>query len=241
MSRLFKIAFVCLSLIATTFCQEREVTSRDLNGVRKSHKYAWAVIGGTAVGIGLGAIAPGGNKSAVKGALIGGGLTSLIYLHVNPRAADGNRSLAHLVTNTVLGTGVFWTICNCKTGAWTGALIGGGGTALIQAFGSGRSGIASLTSTNTGDSVNAQNSTAGHSVRTQNSTDLETIVMAPGRPVSKVNPSTLHGADNDLVLSDDNNLVGSDDNNLVLNDDTNLVGKDRGAVAHDKKQLESRQ
>lgn len=229
MSRLLQIAFVTLSLIATTFCQDREVTSRDLNGVPKSHKYAWAVLGGTAVGIGIGVIAPGGNKSAVKGALIGGSLTSMFYLHKNPRAAYGNRGLAHLVTNTVLGTSVLWTICDCGTGAWAGAFLGGGGTALAQAFGSGRSGIASLTGTNAAGSVSAQNST----VRNQNSTDIETIVMAPGKSLSKANPSTLHTDDNDLALADDNNLVRTDDNNVV--------GKDRGTAAHDKKQLGSRQ
>jgi len=237
MNRLLQIAFVSLSLVATTFCQEREVTSRDLNGVPKSHKYAWAVLGGTAVGIGIGVIAPGGNKSAVKGALIGGSLTSFFYLHKNPRAAYGNRGLAHLITNTALGTGVLWTICNCGTGAWAGAFLGAGGTALAEAFGSRRSPIASLTSTNAGDSVSAQNAT----VRKQNSTDVETIVMAPEKSLSKANPSTHHTNDNDLVLSDDNNLVGTDDNNLLVSDYNNLVGTDRGTVAHDKKQLESRQ
>ena len=225
MSRLLQIFLVSLTLITATFSQEREVSSRDLNGVPKSHKYAWAVVGGTLLGIGVGVIAPGGNKSAVKGALIGGGLTSMIYLHKSPRAAYGKRAWAHLITNTVLGTGVFWTICDCKAGAWAGAFVGAGGTAVAQAFGSGRSGIASLTGTNTEGSVHAQNSTAEGSVRARSSIDFETIVMAPGKSVSNASPSTL--------TNDDSNLVASDDNDLV--------GKDRRSVAHDKKQLESRQ
>ena len=224
MSRLLQIFLVSLTLITATFAQDREVTSRDLNGVPKSHKYGWAIVGGTLLGIGVGVIAPGGNKSAVKGALIGGSLTSMIYLYKSPRAAYGKRRWAHLITNTVLGTSVLWTICDCKTGAWAGAFIGGGGTAVIQAFGSGRSGIASLTGTNADHSVSAQNSTAEGSVRAQSSIDFETIVMAPGKSVSNASPGTLTNDDSDLVASDDNNLVG----------------KDRGAVAHEKKQLESR-
>jgi hypothetical protein len=141
-----RVLIILLSLLlgGIAFAQERDVTDRDMSGIRRSHKYAWAIVGGTVLGTGIGVLAPGGSKSAVKGALIGGSLTSAFYLAKNPRAARGKRDFAHVVTNTVLGTGVLWTICDCKTGAWSGALIGGGGTAIIQSFKSGRSKIASL-------------------------------------------------------------------------------------------------
>jgi hypothetical protein len=94
--------------------------------------------------LGLGIIAPGGGKSAFKGALIGGSATSAFYLIKDPRAAGDNRALAHLVTNTLLGTGIFWTVCDCSGGAWSGAFIGGGGTAIIQAFGTHNRSLAKL-------------------------------------------------------------------------------------------------
>ena len=143
-----RILIVVLSLLlgGIAVAQERDVTDRDMSGIRRSHKYVWATIGGTVLGTGIGVLAPGGSKSAFKGALIGGSLTSAFYLAKNPRAAYGKRDFAHVVTNTVLGTGVLWTICDCKTGAWSGALIGGGGTAIIQSFKSGRSKIASIPS-----------------------------------------------------------------------------------------------
>ena len=128
----------CLTFLSSSpgFAQDRDATSSDLSGIHKSSKkYFWAVAGGTAVGLGLGIIAPGGGKSAFKGALIGGSATSAFYLIKDPHAAGEHRAFAHLVTNTLLGTGIFWTVCNCSTGAWSGAFIGGGGTAIIQAFG----------------------------------------------------------------------------------------------------------
>ena len=126
------IAFL---LSSSSFAQDRDVTSRDLKGVPRGHRYFWAIAGGTAVGMGIGIIAPGGSKSAFKGALIGGSAASAFYLIKNPRAAEGERAWAHVITNTLLVSGVFWTVCNCSGGAWSGALIGGGGTAVIQAFG----------------------------------------------------------------------------------------------------------
>jgi hypothetical protein len=92
----------------------------------------------------LGIIAPGGAKSAFKGALIGGSATSAFYLIKDPNAAAGQRGFAHLLTNTLLGTSVFWTICDCSAGAASGALIGGGGTALIQSFGTRNRSLAKL-------------------------------------------------------------------------------------------------
>src|SRR5580765_2569432 len=140
------VMFLCAG---STFAADREVDTRDLKGVPKSHRYLWAVIGGTAVGAGLGVIAPGGTKSMFKGALLGGSLTSAFYLAKNPRAAHGSRAWAHVGTNAALGTGILWTLCNCSSGAWAGALVGGGGTAVVQSFGSHNSHIAKLSGTAT--------------------------------------------------------------------------------------------
>src|SRR5215475_15581086 len=140
--KLFSALLILLLSSGQIFAADRDATAGDLRGIPKSHRYAWAVLGGTAAGAGIGVIAPGGNKSAVKGLLIGGSLTSAFWLAKHPRAAEGKRPFAHIVTNTILGTSVLWTICYCGEGAWAGALLGGGGTALIQAFGTHHSAIA---------------------------------------------------------------------------------------------------
>jgi len=57
---------IILSCAGNTFAADRDVSARDLKGVPKSHRYFWAVLGGTAAGAGLGIIAPGGTKSAFK-------------------------------------------------------------------------------------------------------------------------------------------------------------------------------
>jgi len=131
---IFVVCIVVL-FIQGSFAQDRDVSSRDLKGIPKSHRYFWAVVGGTAVGAGLGIIAPGGSQSAVKGALIGGSATSAFYLAKRPRAvAEGRRDLAHIVTNAALGAGILWTACDCDEGAWAGAFLGGGGTAVYRAL-----------------------------------------------------------------------------------------------------------
>jgi hypothetical protein len=146
MRRRISAILTCIAFLlgSTSFAQDRDVTSRDLHGVSKGHRYFWAIAGGTAVGMGIGIIAPGGSKSAFKGALIGGSAASAFYLIKDPRAAGDDRALAHIVTNTLLGTGIFWTVCNCSAGAWSGAFIGGGGTAIIQAFGTHNRSLAKL-------------------------------------------------------------------------------------------------
>jgi len=191
MIRRFLIFLLTLLLGGLAFAQERDVTDRDVSGIRRSHKYAWAVVGGTVLGTGIGVLAPGGSKSAVKGALIGGSLTSAFYLAKNPRAARGKRDFAHVVTNTVLGTGVLWTICDCKTGAWSGALIGGGGTAIIQSFKSGRSKIASVPSPPdqpTGGTLATTGTASDSPAEQKNSTAAEKNSVArkdPPRPDEK--------------------------------------------------------
>jgi hypothetical protein len=141
---------LCITFLLTGsgFAADRDADARDLRGIPKSHRYAWAVVGGTAIGAGLGVIAPGGTKSAFKGALLGGSVTSAFYLAKNPRAARGSRQWAHIVTNTVLGTSLLWTLCNCSGGAWAGGLIGGGGTAVFQAMGTHDRRVATWTGSN---------------------------------------------------------------------------------------------
>lgn len=135
MRRLRLSASLCLALLCCgvqLFAQNRDPGPSDLSGIPKSHHYFWATAGGTVLGLGVGIIAPGGAKSAWKGALIGGSATSAFYLAKYKRAGGRNRPWAHVITNTALGAGIFWTACNCDTGFWGGALIGGGGTAIIQ-------------------------------------------------------------------------------------------------------------
>ncbi|HET7871476.1 MAG TPA: hypothetical protein VFL42_03125 [Terriglobales bacterium] len=132
--------FKCLLLIwllvfAVAQSFAGDPTPSDLKGIPKKNRYIWAVVGGTAVGAGIGLLAPGGNKSVAKGALIGGSGASFLYLNTHRRAiSPAWRPWAHIITNTALGTGIGWTACNCNSGAGIGALIGGGGTVIIQGF-----------------------------------------------------------------------------------------------------------
>lgn len=141
------IAFL-LSFTNMGFTQNRDVSSSDLRGVPTSHKYFWSVLGGTAVGAGIGWIAPGGTKSVFKGLMLGGSATSALYLAKNRRAGGDARPFAHILTNATLGSSLLWTICNCNTGGYAGGLIGGGATALFQALGTHSSSVRSFTSSN---------------------------------------------------------------------------------------------
>lgn len=146
MGRRFLIVILCIFfLTGWSLSEDRDVSAKDLKGVPKSHRYLWAVLGGTALGAGLGVIAPGGTKSAWKGALLGGSATSAFYLAKHPRALTGWREWAHVGTNTALGSGILWTLCDCSGGALAGGLLGGGGTAVYQALGSRSSKMASFT------------------------------------------------------------------------------------------------
>jgi len=165
---------IIFSCAGNTFAADRDVDARDLKGIHKSHRYLWAVIGGTAAGAGLGVIAPGGTKSAFKGALLGGSLTSAFYLAKNPHAARGSRAWAHVVTNATLGTGILWTLCDCGSGAWAGGLIGGGGTALFQGFGSHNSRIAAAQPDPSSSGTSAQ-TTAGSQPKNDTSGSASTV------------------------------------------------------------------
>jgi hypothetical protein len=166
---------IIFSCAGNTFAADRDVSARDLKGIPKSHRYLWAVIGGTAAGAGLGIIAPGGTKSAFKGALLGGSLTSAFYLAKNPRAAYGSRGWAHVGTNAALGTGILWTLCNCGSGAWAGGLIGGGGTALYQGFGSHNSRISKFSGPDPSSSGADAQATAGSQPKKDTSSSANTV------------------------------------------------------------------
>jgi hypothetical protein len=148
MGRRFLIVILCIFLFTgRSFSGDLDATAKDLKGIPKSHKYLWSIVGGTALGAGLGVIAPGGTKSAFKGALLGGSVTSAFYLAKHPRALTGWREWAHVGTNAALGTGILWTFCDCNEGALAGGLLGGGGTAVYQALASRSSKMASFTGT----------------------------------------------------------------------------------------------
>src|SRR5437899_2421207 len=123
---------LCVSMLMVQgIAADRDSDRRSVRGIPKRNKHLWAVLGGAALGAGIGVLAPGGTKSAWKGVLIGGSGASLIYL-AGHRGQEG--PWAYVITNTALGTGIGWTACNCGDGALAGALVGGGGTAIVQSF-----------------------------------------------------------------------------------------------------------
>jgi len=129
------VALILLLVFGVAQSFAGDPTPNDLKGIPKKNRYVWAMAGGTAVGAAIGWLAPGGNKSIAKGALIGGSGASFLYLNSHRKAiSPGWRPWAHIITNTALGTGIGWTACNCNSGAGIGALIGGGGTVIIQGF-----------------------------------------------------------------------------------------------------------
>jgi hypothetical protein len=113
----------------------RDATSADVKGIPKRHRYVWATIAGGALGAGIGALLPpGSGKSAAKGALMGGGLASSLWLSSHKNDPMKYRPLAWIVGNAVLVGGAGWAICNCGKGFPIGALIGGGFTGAVQVF-----------------------------------------------------------------------------------------------------------
>jgi len=124
--------FLCMSMLMVQgFAADRDPDRRSIRGIPTKNRHLWAVLGGAALGAGIGVLAPGGTKSAWKGVIIGGSGASLIYL-TKHRNQEG--PWAYVLTNTALGLGIGWTACDCGDGVWAGALIGGGGTAVIQSF-----------------------------------------------------------------------------------------------------------
>lgn len=115
---------------APLFAADRDVTASDLKGISpKRHRYFFSVLGGTAVGAGLGMVL-GGAPSVTKGMMIGGGGASAWYLHNHRNAAGEFHDWAHIASYTALGSGIGWTLCKCGDGSAFGALMGGGASAL---------------------------------------------------------------------------------------------------------------
>ena len=146
MSRRILAVLLCVSLLGLPgLAADRDASRRDLRGVPHGHKHLWAVIGGTALGLGLGAI-PGGTSNVFKGGLIGGSAASLFYL-AGHRGQEGPWS--YVITNAALVAGIGWAACDCGAGFGAGALVGGGGTALFQSFKPRNRTLAKITGANT--------------------------------------------------------------------------------------------
>lgn len=107
-----------------------EVTTKDLKGISpQRHRYLFSVIGGAAVGAGIGALLGGGND-ITKGIMVGGGGMSALYLHSHRRdSLKGWRNWAYVGSYSAFGGGLGWTLCGCDDGLVAGTLIGGGATA----------------------------------------------------------------------------------------------------------------
>lgn len=131
------VLFLCLLLLALcvpSFAADRAVDKQDLKGITaKRHNWAFAAVGGAAVGAGVGALV-GGRTEVFKGILLGGGGASTAWLHAHSNSMGGWRPLLLLGSHTALGTGIGWTICGCNDGAFGGALIGGGASAIWQSM-----------------------------------------------------------------------------------------------------------
>jgi hypothetical protein len=130
------VVALCVMLVFATpsFAGGPPNIKQDLRKVTpRRYSYLFSVLGGAALGAGVGAILGSGNALA-KGALIGGGGISEMYLTSFPDFATGYRSWGFLLSNTALGAGLGWTLCGCNNGLAAGALVGGGGTAALEAW-----------------------------------------------------------------------------------------------------------
>lgn len=137
----FWVLVLCLGFILpiTATAQSRNATTRDvdkrdLQGISpQHHKYIFSVLGGTAVGAGLGFVLPG-EKTPLKLAMIGGGGASTWFLHTHKATLGPYHDWGMITSNTALGGGIGWLGCNCNDGLIGGTLIGGGATAVWEAL-----------------------------------------------------------------------------------------------------------
>src|SRR5262249_22141615 len=130
-------AVLCLCLLGMlatpAFAGDRDVGVQDLKGIPKKHRFLTTVVGGAALGAGIGALLPGGGHSVAKGLLIGGGGMGEIYLRKHKNAAGGWTDWAHIASGAALGSGMGWAVCGCSDGAFGGLAIGGGLEAIWRA------------------------------------------------------------------------------------------------------------
>jgi hypothetical protein len=125
---------ICFSLLVfatvPAMAADPEITKNDLKGISpQHHKYLFSVIGGAAVGAGIGVLLGGGND-VTKGLMVGGGGMSALYLHTHRHDTMGGwRNWAYVGSYSSLGGGLGWTLCGCNDGLGSGMLIGGGATA----------------------------------------------------------------------------------------------------------------
>ena len=129
---------LCLVMLFTlampAVAADPQTTVKDLKGISaKRHRYIFSVLGGAAVGAGIGVLLGSGND-ITKGLLVGGGGGSALYLHSHRRDdLNGWRNWAFIGSYTAFGSGMGWTLCGCDDGAIAGALIGAGGSAWYTA------------------------------------------------------------------------------------------------------------
>ena len=126
---LWIVLCICLLISASipVAAADPDITKKDLKGISpQRHKYLFAVVGGAAIGAGIGVLVGSGND-ITKGILIGGGGMSAIYLHSHRRdTLNGWRNWAYIGSYTALGGGLGWTLCGCNDGLVSGLLLGGG-------------------------------------------------------------------------------------------------------------------
>ncbi len=128
------LCFGLLFSLGAAAQRDRDPDSRDLRGISpKTHKYIFTVLGGAALGAGLGFVLPG-QKTPLKMMLMGGGGGSTWYLMTHRNALGAARPWAMIGGNTALGWGIGWLGCNCRDGAYAGMLIGGGASAAWEAL-----------------------------------------------------------------------------------------------------------
>jgi hypothetical protein len=135
-----------LMMVAPAFAADR-ISAKDLQGISpKRHRYWFSVLGGAAIGAGVGALVGSGND-VTKGILVGGGGASTAFLHSHKTYGGAWRPWMMLGGHTALGSGIGWTICGCDDGLIAGTLIGGGVSAVWQASQPDRSGRTAQTTT----------------------------------------------------------------------------------------------
>ncbi|HWR16753.1 MAG TPA: hypothetical protein VN577_18145 [Terriglobales bacterium] len=122
----------CFVFIAAmpAMAADPQVTADDLKGISpQRHRYIFSVLGGAAVGAGIGVLLSGGND-ITKGLMVGAGGMSAFYMHTHRRDNLGGwRNFAQMASYSALGGGLGWTLCGCDDGLVAGTLIGGGATA----------------------------------------------------------------------------------------------------------------